>query len=89
MSTVIKTRLVKIGNSQGIRIPKVVLDQIGLSSEIELEVQEDHLVLRAARRAREGWAEQFRQMAENKEDELLDRDVRTGSSWDEEEWTWE
>ncbi|WP_370374942.1 type II toxin-antitoxin system PemK/MazF family toxin, partial [Candidatus Chloroploca sp. Khr17] len=28
MSNVIKTRLVKIGNSQGIRIPKVLLDQI-------------------------------------------------------------
>jgi antitoxin MazE len=89
MSNIVKTRLVKIGNSQGIRIPKVLLDQVGLKNDIELEVQGDQLVLRAARRPREGWDEQFRQMAERDDDELLDKNVRSGSSWDEEEWTWE
>ena len=89
MSSIVKTRLVKIGNSQGIRIPKVLLDQVGLKNDIELEVQGDQLVLRAARRPREGWDEQFRQMAERDDDELLDKNVRSGSSWDEEEWTWE
>jgi antitoxin MazE len=89
MSNSVKTRLVKIGNSQGIRIPKVLLDQVGLKDDIELEVQGDQLVLRAARRPREGWSEQFRQMAEHGDDELLDKNVRSGSSWDEEEWTWE
>ncbi len=89
MSNIVKTRLVKIGNSQGIRIPKVLLDQVGLKNDIELEVQGDQLVLRAARRPREGWDEQFRQMAEHNDDELLDKDIRSGSSWDEEEWTWE
>lgn len=89
MSNIVKTRLVKIGNSQGIRIPKVLLDQVGLKNDIELEVQGDQLVLRAARRPREGWDEQFRQMAERNDDELLDKNVRSGSSWDEEEWTWE
>jgi antitoxin MazE len=89
MSSIVKTRLVKIGNSQGIRIPKVLLDQVGLKNDIEVEVHDDHLVLRAARRPREGWDEQFRHMAEHDEDELLDKNVRSGSSWDEEEWTWE
>lgn len=89
MSNIVKTRLVKIGNSQGIRIPKVLLDQVGLKNDIELEVQGDHIVLRAARRPREGWDEQFRRMAEHDDDELLDKDVRSGSLWDEEEWTWE
>lgn len=89
MSSIIKTRLVKIGNSQGIRIPKVLLDQVGLKNDIELEVQGDQLVLRAVRRSREGWEKQFRQMAECGEDGLLDKDVRSGSSWDDEEWTWE
>jgi antitoxin MazE len=89
MSNTIKTRLVKIGNSQGIRIPRVLLDQVGLKNDIELEVQGDQLVLRAARRPREGWDEQFHQMAVRNEDGLLDKDVRSGSSWDEEEWAWE
>ncbi len=89
MSTIIKTRLIKIGNSQGIRIPKVLLDQIGLTDDLELEVQDDHLVLRAVRRPREGWADQFRLMAERNDDQLLDPATRSGSSWDDEEWTWE
>jgi antitoxin MazE len=89
MSNIIKTRLVKIGNSQGIRIPKVLLDQIGFTKDLELEVQGDQLILRAARRPREGWAEQFRDMAANNEDLLLDPNAHTASAWDEEEWTWE
>lgn len=89
MTQSIKTRLVKIGNSQGIRIPKVLLDQVGLTNEIELEVEGDHLVLRAARRPRQGWDAQFQAMAAQDDDHLLDPDVRSGSTWDEEEWTWE
>jgi antitoxin MazE len=88
MSTLFKTRLVKIGNSQGIRIPKVLLEQVGLTLDIELEVQGDQLVLRAARKPREGWEEQFRQMSEHNDDALLDPNVRMGSSWDDEEWSW-
>lgn len=89
MTQSIKTRLVKIGNSQGIRIPKVLLDQVGLTNEIELEVQGDHLVLRAARRSRQGWDAQFQTMAAQHDDHLLDPDMHIGSAWDAEEWTWE
>lgn len=89
MSTIIKTRIVKIGNSQGIRIPKVVVDQLGLAADIELEVQDGQLVIRPARQARVGWDEQFRQMAERGDDELLDSDAPSLSTWDEEEWSWE
>lgn len=89
MSHTIKTQLVKIGNSQGIRIPKVVIDQLGLTKDLELEVQGNQLILRAARRPREGWAERFRDMAANQDDALLDPEHRITSDWDEEEWTWE
>ena len=41
-----KTRLIKIGNSQGIRIPKLLLEQVGLANEVELEVQQDQIVIR-------------------------------------------
>ncbi|PDV98825.1 AbrB/MazE/SpoVT family DNA-binding domain-containing protein [Candidatus Chloroploca asiatica] len=89
MSNTIKTRLVKIGNSQGIRIPKVLLDQIGLTKDLEMEVQGDRLILRAARKPRQGWAEQFREMAAQSDDILLDLHTHQTSTWDEEEWTWE
>jgi antitoxin MazE len=89
MSTIIKTRLVKIGNSQGVRIPKVLLDQAGLTQDIELEVHADHLLIRPAHRSRDGWDDSFRQMAMNHDDSLIDPDGSMLSSWDEEEWTWE
>jgi antitoxin MazE len=87
MSTVIKTRLVKIGNSQGLRIPKLILDQLNLSSDIELEVQDDHLIVRPISHPRSIWSEQFRQMAERGDDQLLDPDVML-TEWEVNEWQW-
>ena len=81
-----KTRLVKIGNSQGIRIPKALIEQLGLEDQIELVVEEDHLEIHRGAKAREGWAEQFRKMAEAGDDKLIDTGAAT--AWDEEEWEW-
>lgn len=87
MSTVIKTRLVKIGNSQGLRIPKLVLDQLNLSSDVELEVQGDHLIVRPSIHPRADWGAQFRQMAEHGDDQLLDVDAPL-TEWEATEWRW-
>lgn len=88
MSTVIKTRLIKIGNSHGVRIPKVVRDQVGLTDAIELEIQGAQLVVRSSSAPRAAWADQFRQMAEHHDDALLDPAIPT-TTWDETEWEWE
>jgi len=86
MSAVLKAQIIRIGNSRGIRIPKVYLDQLGLRDEVELAVQSDRLVIRPARRRRQGWEEQFRAMAERGDDKLLDGPIPT--KWDETEWEW-
>lgn len=88
MSTVVKTRIVRIGNSQGIRIPKLLLDQTNLGEEVELEVEQDRIVIRASRSVRDGWEEQFKTMAQVGDDKLLDEDIED-STWDEEEWEWQ
>ena len=54
-----KTRIVRIGNSQGIRIPKPLLDQTGLLGEVEISAAADSLVIRPARKAGAGWAAAF------------------------------
>lgn len=84
---IIKTRIVKIGNSQGIRIPKILLDQTDFGKEVELELQEDRIVIRSAKSSREDWEEQFKLMAERGDDQLLDETVPF-SSWDEGDWEW-
>jgi antitoxin MazE len=84
----VTTHIIKIGNSQGIRIPKLLLDQIGLDEEAELAVQEDRLVIRPIRRPRHSWDEQFRMMAERGDDRLLDEAVVGLTQWDADEWEW-
>lgn len=83
-----KARIVRIGNSQGVRIPKPLLEQSGLGTEIELEAQAGQIVIRAADRPRQGWEEAFRAMAANGDDALLDPDVGGSNAWDDEEWEW-
>jgi len=88
MATVVKTRIVKIGNSQGVRIPKLMLDQSGLSEEVELALQQDHIVIRPTHHPRQNWEEQFKMMAQQADDLLLDGNVLLPTAWDEDEWEW-
>ncbi len=88
MSTVVKTRIIKIGNSQGIRIPKLLLEQTKIGEKVELELQQGQIIVRPARYVRHRWEEAFKAMAEQGDDELLDGDVLIPTVWDEEEWEW-
>jgi antitoxin MazE len=83
-----RARIVRIGNSHGIRIPKPILEATGLGDEVELEVGEGRLVVRAVRRPREGWEASFASMGKTGDDRLLDAEAIEASSWDEDEWEW-
>jgi antitoxin MazE len=83
-----KTRIVRIGNSQGIRIPKLFLEQAGLQGEVEILVDKSSLVIRPVKQPREGWSQAFQEMSRRGEDKLLDPDMPSLTSWDEEEWEW-
>jgi antitoxin MazE len=82
-----KTSLIAIGNSRGVRIPKPLIEQCGLEGEIEMAVRRDEIVIRSARHPREGWAEACRRMSANKDDVLLDGNA-PATKWDLEEWEW-
>jgi antitoxin MazE len=84
-----KTRIVAIGNSQGIRIPKPLLEQSGLSGEVEISAEDDGLVIRPAKRPRAGWAAAFQEMGQRGDDALLDDAAPSLSAWDEGEWQWQ
>lgn len=49
--------LVKIGNSQGIRLPKAIIEQAQLADELDLEVSDGAIIIRSAYRPRESWEE--------------------------------
>ncbi|MGO9567280.1 MAG: AbrB/MazE/SpoVT family DNA-binding domain-containing protein [Desulfomonilaceae bacterium] len=81
-----KTRLVRIGNSRGVRIPKVLIEQAGLTDEVELGVRDGAIVIEPATKPRSGWADAAKRMRESDEDLLLD--PPTPTSFDEREWEW-
>jgi antitoxin MazE len=81
-----KTRLVRIGNSRGVRLPKTIIAQAGLTDEVELGVQDGAVVIARATSARSGWADAARQMRQRDEDQLLD--APTPTRFDEKEWQW-
>ncbi len=84
-----KTKLIRIGNSQGVRIPKPVIEEIGLSEEIEMILKDNHIILRSSEDTRKDWDHAFKKMAEEQNDQLLDKEeVRSPSHWDKTEWTW-
>ena len=81
-----KTRIVRIGNSRGVRLPKTLLEEAQLADEVELQADPGRIVIRAARPPRAGWEEAARTMRERGEDKLLD--PPTPTRFDQEEWEW-
>jgi antitoxin MazE len=88
MTTLLKTRIIKIGNSQGIRIPKLLLHQVGLFDEVEVEAQSGQLIVRPSTASRHGWDEQFQTMTMNGDDRLLDAEMLVPTEWEASEWEW-
>ena len=83
-----RASIVRIGNSQGIRIPKVVLEQTRLHGEVDLEVKDEKIIISPIKNPRQDWDRQFKLMAERGDDKLLDSEVVSLTSFDEEEWEW-
>lgn len=80
------TRIVRIGNSRGIRVPKGLLEQAQLPEEVELQAEHGRLIIRAARGPRAGWAAAAAAMRAAGEDRLLD--PPTATHFDVQGWKW-
>jgi len=83
-----RARVIKIGNSRGVRIPKPILTQTGIKDDVEIEINDNQIIIRPVNDVREGWDAAFSSMAKNRDDELLIKDEQMSHSWDEEEWQW-
>ena len=81
-----KAQIIQIGNSQGIRIPKVLLEESRIIGEVDLELHADGILIRNAQKPRAGWEDAFRLMAENDDDELANDGSTSG--FDKKEWQW-
>ena len=75
-----KTKIIRIGNSQGVRIPKPLIEESGITEEVEMILRDNEIVLRSAKTIRKDWEASFEKMTEQGDDALLDVD--------EIEWAW-
>lgn len=80
-----KAQIIQIGNSQGIRIPKVLLEESRIAGEVEVALHPDGILIRNVQKPRAGWDEAFRSMAENEDDELT---AAAPTGFDKKEWQW-
>ncbi len=83
-----RTRIVQLGDSQGVRIPRSLIEQAGLSGEVEISVQDGSLVIKPVAGPRAGWAGAFEEMASHGDDAPIDRGSPASPAWDESEWEW-
>ncbi len=50
-----KSRLIRIGNSRGVRLPKPLIEEAGLGEEVEVQVRGNAVVITSRSGTREGW----------------------------------
>jgi antitoxin MazE len=83
-----ETKLIKIGNSFGIRIPKSLIQQYELSNNIEIDPVEKGILIKSKRKARAGWREQLTKAVQ--EGQLPDEELLEGfaDEFTEKEWQW-
>jgi antitoxin MazE len=80
-----KAQIIQIGNSQGIRIPKVLLEESRISGDVDLELHPDGILIRKAQRPRDGWAEAFQSMAEHDDAEI---EPLPPTDFEKKDWQW-
>nr|WP_287939544.1 AbrB/MazE/SpoVT family DNA-binding domain-containing protein [Algoriphagus sp.] len=70
-----EANIIKIGNSKGVRLSKTILEKYEIGEKVEVILEKDQIILRPIKQPRQGWAEAFKKMHENGDDELLIPDV--------------
>lgn len=81
-----RTEIIRIGNSRGIRIPKPLIEQCGFGDKVQLLMENNRLVIAPVRSPRQGWPEAFEAAGSAANDELLLDGFE--NKFDQEEWDW-
>lgn len=82
-------KLIQIGNSKGIRLPKSLIEKYNLTEELEIMETDEGIIIKPVSSVRSGWEEQFKSAnAENIPDDDFSDFMNLSSEFDEKEWTW-
>ncbi len=81
-----KAQIIQIGNSQGIRIPKMMLEDTGISGEVELVVTNEGILIRNIRKPRGDWENKLKALSDADDDVGVETSI--DPSFDTKEWHW-
>ena len=82
-----KAQIVQIGNSQGLRIPKVLLEESGIKGEVELEITPEGILIRNISKPRADWDTRF-ELLRDHDDDVPQSETQTSSQFEIKEWQW-
>ena len=79
-------RLIQIGNSKGVRLPKNVIDKYNLVDELEIVESEEGIIIKPISKVRKGWEEKFikANASASKDDDFMS----VSNEFDASEWKW-
>jgi antitoxin MazE len=78
--------IIQIGNSQGIRLPKSILEQLQIDTKVDMEIEDDKIILKSVNKSpRKNWEKKFEQMHLNSDDKLF---IEDSVDLDMEDWEW-
>ena len=75
--------IVKIGNSKGFRLPKILIEKYNIKDKVELILEKGYFILKPVSSPRKGWEAAFKEMNENDDDQLLFDDVFENEDFEE------
>ncbi|HMO79347.1 MAG TPA: hypothetical protein PKD24_01015 [Pyrinomonadaceae bacterium] len=80
-----KAQIIQIGNSQGIRIPKMMLEETGISGEVDLQITPEGILIKNIKKLRGDWDAIFKKIGEADDDLSLSGGA---AEFDKREWQW-
>ena len=84
-----KATIVKMGDTSGICIPQDMLEQCGLSGNVDVEIHNGELIIRPrSHHPRANWDKAFHAIAVHGDDRLIMDADNSGTQWDKDEWQW-
>jgi antitoxin MazE len=84
-----KTKVIQVGNSEGFRVPKNILNELLLAKgdHVDMLIEDGKLIITPAKNPREGWSISASRLAENNDDALqISENIE--NDFDDSEWEW-
>ncbi len=78
-----KTTIIQIGNSRGLRLSKTILEKYNIKDKVEMILEKGQIILKPISNPRKNWEKAFEEMRENNDDRLLFNDIFEDENFEE------